>query len=501
MSFVSPSTSILPLFPSTLPTIQHPPHALPPDFDAILARLHADRDSVAPQSPDHRLQWASQALDYVEVVTAHATRAYPSYSPASSHASLQAEATAIVEHFVKQGTPRALYCKATWFEFGKFGHTQDRKAAFQLYKSAAQNGFPRAEYRLGVQYEKADDMRRAIQIYKRAAAKNDCAANYRLGMITILGQHGHKQDFAKGVSRLHLAAATADQDAPQGCYIFGLLLAKDLPEIYIPEEFLPKDTHAAVSMLEKAANLGFGPALLKLGNIYEFGNYDQPFDPAVSLYYYTLASIRGEVEADMALSKWYLCGSEGIFEKNEELAFVLALRAASRGNATAEFALGYFYEVGIHVSPDFGKAQVYYEKALEHGSKDAQARLEGISRSNTLTRKDHEHNVKTQLVHPQIPPIFEKAECSMPDSRQTIVSQSVGEEDTSFLRPQVAQSARQSMYSQHRRGSSSTFSSPPASPVPILPSSSASTTVKKGPQTFAEMGIPPPQKKEDCLLM
>ncbi|OLL25182.1 Chitin synthase regulatory factor 4, partial [Neolecta irregularis DAH-3] len=353
------STGTFSFFPCTLPAIYHPPQALPPDFDTLLARLHADRDSSS-QSPDHRLQWACQALDYVDVVTAHAARSYPAHTPASSHASMEAEAVAIVEHFANQGTPRALYCKATWFEFGRFGQSQDRKAAFQLYKSAAQAGFARAEYRLGVQYEKADDMRRAIQIYNRAASKNDCAANYRLGMMTILGQHGHKQDFAKGISRLHVAATTADQDAPQGCYVFGLLLAKDLPGVQIPDEFLRKDIRAAVTMLEKASNLGFGPALLKLGNIYEFGNYDEPFDPAVSLYYYTLAAIRGEVEADMALSKWYLCGSEGVFEKNEELAFVHALRAAGRGNATAEFALGYFYEVGIHVSPDFEKAQVYY---------------------------------------------------------------------------------------------------------------------------------------------
>ena len=42
----------------------------------------------------------------------------------------------------------------------------------------------------------------------------------------------------------------------------------------------------------------------------------------------------------MAISKWFLCGHEGVFEKNEELAFVYAQRAASSGLATAEFALG-----------------------------------------------------------------------------------------------------------------------------------------------------------------
>lgn len=54
----------------------------------------------------------------------------------------------------------------------------------------------------------------------------------------------------------------------------------------------------------------------------------------------------GEPEAEMAISKWFLCGHEGIFEKNEELAFVYAQRAAISGLATAEFALG---ELILHV--------------------------------------------------------------------------------------------------------------------------------------------------------
>lgn len=42
----------------------------------------------------------------------------------------------------------------------------------------------------------------------------------------------------------------------------------------------------------------------------------------------------------MAISKWFLCGHEGVFDKNEELAFVYAKRAAASGLGTAEFALG-----------------------------------------------------------------------------------------------------------------------------------------------------------------
>lgn len=74
----------------------------------------------------------------------------------------------------------------------------------------------------------------------------------------------------------------------------------------------------------------------------------------------------GEPEADMAISKWFLCGHDGVFEKNEELAFKYAERAASAGLATAEFALGYFYEIGMHVLADLKEAQLWYGKVREY---------------------------------------------------------------------------------------------------------------------------------------
>lgn len=38
-------------------------------------------------------------------------------------------------------------------------------------------------------------------------------------MMTLLGQHGQKQDYARGVHLVRLAAQTADENAPQGAYV------------------------------------------------------------------------------------------------------------------------------------------------------------------------------------------------------------------------------------------------------------------------------------------
>lgn len=170
-----------------------------------------------------------------------------------------------------------------------------------------------------------------------------------------------------------------------------MLQAHELAEINVPEEYLALNISAARFNIEKAAYLGFAKAQAKMGAAYELCQLGCDFNPALSLHYNALAARQGEPEADMAVSKWFLCGYEGLFEKNEELAFTYAQRAAQSGLPTAEFALGYFFEIGIFVSADLEESRSWYEKAAHHGNKDAVARIEGISRSKTLSRKDHEN--------------------------------------------------------------------------------------------------------------
>ena len=169
-----------------------------------------------------------------------------------------------------------------------------------------------------------------------------------------------------------------------------MLQARELSQVSVPEQYLPFDINGARYNVEKAAYLGFAKAQTKMGAAYELCQLGCDFDPALSLHYNNLAARQGEPEADMAISKWFLSGYEGVFRKNEELAFTYAQRAAQAGLPTAEFALGYFYEIGIYVSANLMEARSWYTKAAEHGNKDATARIEGITRSKTLSRKDHD---------------------------------------------------------------------------------------------------------------
>lgn len=38
-------------------------------------------------------------------------------------------------------------------------------------------------------------------------------------MMILLGQHGQRQDYEKGLEYIRLAAQTCDENAPQGAYV------------------------------------------------------------------------------------------------------------------------------------------------------------------------------------------------------------------------------------------------------------------------------------------
>lgn len=387
-------TSDIPNF-SPFPKLPNRPSNVPPSDDEKEAVLENARLPVLNSNdPEMQLAWAQDALAYVDAAMLHEQRlselqpARP-VTPQVEH-QLRVDALNVVGFLADQHHPKAEFMKGMWLEFGKFGMRVDKKEAFRCYTRAAGKHYARAEYRMGMQFEQSNDPIKALQHYKQGSEQGDSASNYRLGMMTLLGQHGQQQDFARGVNLIRQAATTADENAPQGAYVLGMLQARELPQISVPEVYLPFDERAARQNIEKAAYLGFAKAQLKMGSAYELCSLGCDFNPTLSMHYNALASRQGEPEADMAISKWFLCGHEGEFAKNEELAYEYAQRAAQAGLATAEFAMGYFNEIGMHVQVNLEKALEWYEKASRNGNKDAPARIESISKSRTLSKTDHE---------------------------------------------------------------------------------------------------------------
>ncbi|KAK4549141.1 hypothetical protein LTR36_007598 [Oleoguttula mirabilis] len=386
------------------PKIANPPPNVPPSDEELEATLENARTLVLNSNdPEMQLAWASDALVYVGVCADNEDRIAAAKPPAARAASpriehqLRMDAMNIVTFLADQHHPKAEFLRGMWLEWGRFGQREDKKEAFRCYSRAADRGYVRAEYRIGMLYESYNDPIKALRHYHRGVDTGDAACCYRLGMMTLRGQHGQPQDFAKGIDLIKRSAQAADENAAQGAYVYGSLLARQLPQIEVPEGFLPLDERLARINIEKAAYLKFAKAQLRMGSAYELGNLGCEFNPALSMHYNALASKQGEPEADMALSKWFLVGSEGLFPKNEELAFTYAERAAQSGLATAEFALGYFSEIGMYVPVDLEKALDWYQKASKHGNEDARGRVDGLSRKQVLSRKDHENVAITRI--------------------------------------------------------------------------------------------------------
>ncbi|OAF57353.1 hypothetical protein VC83_04698 [Pseudogymnoascus destructans] len=388
--------------PSPFPGLQNPGPNVPLTDDQMEEELEQCREKVVGSNdPERQLRWAQDALLWSDIAIQSRRRAAVGSTSRPTTPNVERrirdDALNITKFLAEQGHPKAEFLRAGWYEFGKFGFPEDAKESFGGYKRAAEKGYARAEYRIGTRYESSKDMLRAVKHYQNGVAQHDSASNYRMGMMALFGQHGQPQNYEVGVRQVKYAADTADENSPQGSYVYGMLLARELPNISLPDFALVYDLEQARHYVERAALLGFSKAQLKMGSAYELCLLGCEFNPTLSLHYNRLAASQGEPEAEMAISKWFLCGYAGVFDKNEEVAFTYAKRAAQQELPTAEFALGYFYEVGLHVPMDLGRSQEWYQKAADHGNTDAAARIDALRLHRTLSRKDHEQMAITRI--------------------------------------------------------------------------------------------------------
>ncbi|GAA5878812.1 hypothetical protein JCM16303_007193 [Sporobolomyces ruberrimus] len=382
-----------------------PPHKLSvthPD-QKMLASM---RDAAHANGGDvsKKVAWSKQVLKFIE-----RTQAAAGESSRISDPTLVRWTDEALNHILTSASspspvPLALYLRGDLSASGSFPsyRSKDAKSSFRDFEASANAGYVKSWFRIGRAYEDFGDIRRAVGAYEKGVEKGDCGSTYRLAMAYLLGQIGVTADVPKAMALLKRAADTADLDTPQPPYILGMLLSGefDSPSVQLNTSQIPLDLDEAKWRIERAAYLSFGPAQYKMGFSYEYATLSCLFDPLLSVQYYALASQNGEVEADMALSKWYLCGSEGNFDKNEALAVTFAEKAAARSLPSAEFALGYFREVGINGSIDLDQAKRWYQRAAGHGNDDAKKRLDALAKANPelLNRNDHEQHVDNKLV-------------------------------------------------------------------------------------------------------
>ncbi|KAL7268108.1 hypothetical protein RUND412_009281 [Rhizina undulata] len=275
--------------------------------------------------------------------------------------------------------PEAMFYLATCYGNGNLGLQIDHEKAFGLYQSAAKLGHGPSAYRTAVCCEIGAGIRKdpmkAMTWYKKAAVLKDTAAMYKLGMILLKGLLGQPRNARDGINWLKRAAGQADEENPHALHELGLLYERtDGNETVIP------DMTYARELFTKAAELGYPPAQFRLGCAYEYGTMGFPIDPRMSITWYSRAAMKGEPESELALSGWYLTGSEGVIQQSDTEAYLWLRKAAEKGLAKAEYGLGYFIEVGIGVAPNVEEAKRWYYKAASQNHPRAQQRLQELKK-------------------------------------------------------------------------------------------------------------------------
>lgn len=399
-------------FPDAIfPEVESPFPGLPLSPQARIAKITSEFDNhvhtalvngVTPEAMSSMFRWAREALDFAE-------------SQPGLGRDVVSAAMDIVE--ITEATPgaqfrgAALYLMGLWSLFGLFGRKQDGALAMTLFMSSAESGYSRALYRIGSDFEARGDVATALTYFEHGVKRGDAACCYRLAMAYLRGHLGCNIDRHLGLRYLETSSLMSDPDSPQCAYVFGLVQLGELPDV-LPlqsrDEALQRES--GLMAVERAAWLGFRPAQFRMGKEWQGGL--KGFDSAVALRYFHLASrqeqwgvytgaepatLGGGPEAE--ISKWFLCGSDGAFPPNEEWAYKFACIASEHDNKVAEFAVGYFFEVGIYVGQDVSQARAWYKRSAAHGCNDAIERLRDIGGDDadkpkrTLTRKDHEQSM------------------------------------------------------------------------------------------------------------
>ncbi|KAI9730452.1 MAG: hypothetical protein M1818_008147 [Claussenomyces sp. TS43310] len=299
-------------------------------------------------------------------------------APSSSQELLR-EARHILSKLADRSYPFAQYYLADGYASGLFSKgKEDYDRAFPLFVAASKHGHAESGYRAALCYEFGwgcrKDSAKAVQFYRQSASKNHPGAMTRLGRACLSGDLGVNK-YREGLKWLKRATESADSQYNAAPYHLGLLY-----ETGYGDDLFQDETYAA-QLLTQAADLGHVEASYRLGDAYEHGKLSCPKDPALSVHWYTGAAQAGHPAAMMALCAWYMIGAEPVLEKDENEAYEWARKAAENGLAKAQYAVGYFTEMGIGCRRDPLEANMWYVRAAEAGDERAKHRLGAIQKA------------------------------------------------------------------------------------------------------------------------
>jgi TPR repeat protein len=218
-------------------------------------------------------------------------------------------------------------------------------------EARAEAGDPEAETTLALAYHagtllKMDD-EEALRLLQHAANRGFVAAEEAMGIFCQSG-FGMPPNKAQAVSWYTKAAQHGSIDA-----------ATNLALMYSTGDGIPKDAVKAATWFRSAAEAGDATAQLNLAALYHRGE-GVPQDDAQSVLWLTKAAGQDFLPAMLELAKWDLQHGH-----NVDAAIIWYKKAADRGNASAQVALGDIFADQKLGRLDYSQAVDWYRKAAD----------------------------------------------------------------------------------------------------------------------------------------
>lgn len=319
--------------------------------DDYRARMKGDPD------PEAQFAFAKYLIEAARIIGDDMAKHGDSRGGKKYRDNLLAESLKHIKRLATSGPEpyaEAQFFLANMYGTGQLGLQVDYEKAYQLYMQASKQNHPAATYRTAVCNELGAGTRkeanRAVLFYRKAASLRDGAAMYKLSMVLLHGLLEQPRNQREGITWLRRAAQQADEENPHALHELAMLHENPIL-LGRGANLLPKDVDMARELYTQAAQLGYPPAQFKLGTCYEYGTLGCPVDPKRSIAWLSRAAEKGDPEAELALSGWFLTGAEGVLKQDDGEAYLWAKKSANKGLAKAEFAVGC---ESTRVSSEFG---------------------------------------------------------------------------------------------------------------------------------------------------
>ena len=227
-----------------------------------------------------------------------------------------------------------------------WGTLRDESKTTEWYKKAADQEYPRGQYKLARHLK--NDPEKELALLMKAAEHGYKEAQ---GMLAIKysGGYGVPKNYGKAIE-WYEKQAKGDSWVE---YRLGLRFAQG--------SGIPKDYAKAIEWFTKSAQDGNGTAKYQLGMMYFDGQGVQK-DPKKAFEWFNKAAEDGNDGAKYQLSLMYSNGY-GV-EQDYKKAFDLMNETARKGNGEAQYGMGNMYYSGKSVSQDYAKAYEWYLAAV-----------------------------------------------------------------------------------------------------------------------------------------